>query len=84
MLVRIVHMHFTKDQVEKFLEIFKESESSIRGMQGCVRLELLHDIDDDCHFSTISHWEKVEDLENYRNSSLFRTVWGRVKPMFDQ
>ena len=77
-------MHFTKEQVEKFLEIFSESADAIRQMDGCNNLQLLRGVDDHCHFTTISHWDSAEHLENYRSSSLFKSVWGRVKPMFDQ
>lgn len=82
--MRIVHMHFTKEHVEKFLEIFGESANSIRAMDGCRRLELLRDIADECHFTTVSHWDGVAHLDQYRDSDLFRNVWGRVKPLFDQ
>ncbi|MGC3943369.1 MAG: antibiotic biosynthesis monooxygenase family protein [Chryseolinea sp.] len=84
MLIRIVHMHFTKEHVEKFLEIFKESAEAIQAMEGCRHLELLRDLQDDCHFTTISEWDTADHLTQYRESDLFRSVWGRVKPMFDQ
>ena len=82
MLVRIVHMYFTGDGVEKFLEIFKESADAIYQMEGCTHLQLLNDIDDRCHYTTLSHWESVDHLNDYRNSLLFRNVWSRVKPLF--
>lgn len=82
MLIRIVHMYFTKDGAEKFLQIFKESREAIRGMDGCTHLELLHDIDDPAHFVTFSHWDTASHLNQYRSSVLFRDVWGRVKPLF--
>jgi (4S)-4-hydroxy-5-phosphonooxypentane-2,3-dione isomerase len=82
MLIRIVHMYFTTESAEKFLEIFNESAGMIRNMEGCTRLELLHDIDDGNHYSTLSHWYNAAHLDHYRNSPLFRNVWGRVKPLF--
>jgi quinol monooxygenase YgiN len=75
-------MYFTADGVEKFLEIFKESADAIRQMEGCTYLELLIDIDDRCHYTTLSHWDNAKHLNDYRNSPLFRNVWGRVKPLF--
>jgi heme-degrading monooxygenase HmoA len=75
-------MYFTKEGAEKFLEIFNESASMIRNMEGCAHLELLRDINDGNHYSTLSHWNSAAHLDNYRNSPLFRNVWGRVKPLF--
>jgi quinol monooxygenase YgiN len=82
MLIRIVHMYFTPEGVEKFLEIFRGNAKAIQEMQGCLHLELLTDIEDPCHFMTLSHWDGTDYLDQYRNSSLFKSVWGRVKPLF--
>ena len=82
MLIRIVHMYFTQEGVEKFLEIFGENYEAIRNMDGCFRLELLQDLEDPGHFTTISQWMSAEYLESYRSSPLFKNVWGRVKPLF--
>lgn len=82
MLIRIVHMHFTDEGTGKFLPIFNENAAAIRGMPGCRYLELLRDVDDERHFTTISHWENAESLDHYRSSPLFRQVWSRVKPLF--
>jgi quinol monooxygenase YgiN len=82
MLVRIVHMYFTQDGVEKFLEIFGGNADAIRRMQGCLHVELLADVEDPCHFMTLSHWDSADYLDQYRNSALFKSVWTRVKPLF--
>ena len=75
-------MYFTTEGAEKFLDIFNESASMIRSMEGCAHLELLRDIGDSNHYSTISYWHNASHLDNYRNSPLFRNVWGKVKPLF--
>jgi len=75
-------MYFTKDGIEKFLEIFNENADAIRQMEGCTHLELLRDIDDTGHFTTLSTWTRIEQLDQYRASPLFRQVWGRVKMLF--
>ncbi|MEJ7646557.1 MAG: putative quinol monooxygenase [Chryseolinea sp.] len=82
MLIRIVHMHFREDGVDSFLLIFADHVDAIRNMQGCRLLQLLRDADDPLHFTTISHWDDVENLESYRQSELFRRVWGSVKKLF--
>ena len=84
MLIRIVRMHFTAAGVDEFLEIFNSHMKEIRAIRGCRHLELLKDIDDPLTFTTFSHWDDVECLENYRKSELFGKVWGSVKSLFSE
>jgi quinol monooxygenase YgiN len=84
MLIRIVRMHFTDAGVEEFLEIFKAHKEAIRHFPGCTHLQLLKDAEDPNCFSTLSHWNGPGDLENYRKSELFGSVWGRVKTLFSE
>ncbi|MGC1631303.1 MAG: antibiotic biosynthesis monooxygenase, partial [Gelidibacter sp.] len=32
---------------------------------------------------TYSYWKEEADLENYRNSDLFKTVWDKTKQSFN-
>lgn len=82
MIIRIVRMHFTEAGVEEFLEIFHANKMAIRNFEGCTRLELLKDAEDDLAYTTLSHWEDPANLEQYRQSELFHSVWGRVKRLF--
>ena len=82
MIIRIVRMHFRAENVDLFLEIFHANKELIRKVNGCTHLELLKDMNSPLTYSTVSHWESPEDLERYRQSELFRRVWGRVKPLF--
>ena len=75
-------MHFTEAGVEEFLQIFNKNKEAIRNFPGCSHLQLLKDADDSTIFTTLSHWDKVESLDNYRKSELFGQVWGRVKTLF--
>jgi heme-degrading monooxygenase HmoA len=84
MLIRIVRMHFTEAGVEEFLEIFDRHKEAIRNFPGCTHLQLLKDAEDPNCFSTLSHWNAPADLENYRKSELFGSVWGRVKTLFSE
>jgi heme-degrading monooxygenase HmoA len=77
-------MHFTDDGVEEFLQIFNDSKGAIRNFPGCSHLQLLKDADDSTTYTTLSHWDKAESLENYRKSELFGEVWGRVKNLFTE
>ncbi|HRI80271.1 MAG TPA: antibiotic biosynthesis monooxygenase [Cyclobacteriaceae bacterium] len=82
MLIRIVRMHFTEAGVDEFLEIFNRHKDAIRNFPGCSHLQLLKDAEDPLCYTTLSHWSHPDDLEKYRKSELFGSVWGRVKTLF--
>ncbi len=82
MIIRIVRMHFTEAGVEEFLQIFDKHKTAIRNFPGCSHLQLLKDADDPNTYTTLSHWDVPQSLENYRKSELFGQVWGRVKTLF--
>lgn len=82
MLIRIVKMEFHETHVSEFLGIFASSRKKIRRFPGCTHLRLLRSQADACVFFTYSHWEREEDLERYRNSGLFRQVWGETRKLF--
>ncbi|WP_228851356.1 putative quinol monooxygenase [Aegicerativicinus sediminis] len=82
MLVRIVKMKFQEKMVEQFLTDFNLHKYQIRNFPGCKFLELYRDLNDPTIFFTYSYWTEEEDLETYRNSELFRSVWTITKPLF--
>src|SRR5882762_1029718 len=84
MLIRIVRMHFTNAGIEEFLEIFDTNKEAIRNFPGCTHLQLLKDADDPQCYTTLSHWNGPGDLEKYRKSELFGSVWGSVKTLFSE
>jgi quinol monooxygenase YgiN len=82
MLIRYVRMTFREDKIEEFQEIFETSKDKIKAMEGCQYLELLRDINQPNVFMTHSHWNSGTDLNNYRDSELFRTTWAKTKVLF--
>src|SRR3954470_13460274 len=84
MLIRIVRMHFAENQVEEFLEIFNKNKQAIRNFPGCSHLQLLKDAKSDYIYTTLSHWDSEESLNNYRDSELFQNVWRSVKILFTE
>lgn len=84
MFVRIVKMEFNKEKTEEFLANFNAKKEQIRNSKGCQLLELYRDKDNPTIFFTYSYWETEQDLENYRNSDLFKTVWAQTKILFNQ
>ncbi len=82
MLVRIVKMKFEPENLSQFMSIFEESKQAIRSFKGCNFLELYQDQHDATVFFTYSFWEKESDLEAYRNSNFFKSVWAKTKILF--
>lgn len=84
MIKRIVKMGFVPDQIDAFLENFENNKDKIRNFDGCSHLELWRDINHSNQFFTYSYWKSEEHLNNYRNSSLFKSVWKNTKNKFNQ
>lgn len=84
MFTRIVKMKFRSEEIPVFLGNFEQVKEKIRNFPGCLFLELYQDKNDETIFFTYSRWNKEEDLENYRTSSLFKEVWSETKPLFSE
>ncbi|NLN24328.1 MAG: antibiotic biosynthesis monooxygenase [Bacteroidetes bacterium] len=82
MFTRIVKMEFQKNEIPAFLENFEKVKHKIRAFPGCLFLELYQDKEDKSVFFTYSKWNATADLENYRQSELFKSVWSFTKPKF--
>ena len=83
MFVRIVKMSFEANKIDLFLANFNENKKNIRKSKGCELLELYRDKTNSNVFFTYSYWETENDLENYRNSELFKKVWSKTKILFN-
>ena len=83
MFVRIVKMSFQKEYIEDFLQMFEQKKKLIRNSPGCKLLELYQDKNNPEIFFTYSYWDTENDLENYRNSDLFKTTWKQTKSYFN-
>ncbi|GGK32096.1 antibiotic biosynthesis monooxygenase [Yeosuana aromativorans] len=83
MLVRIVKMSFSENSINNFLNTFESNKNKIKNFKGCQLLELYRDKKDPTIFFTYSYWDSESDLEQYRQSELFKTVWSQTKPLFN-
>ncbi|RAR73937.1 putative quinol monooxygenase [Flavobacterium aciduliphilum] len=83
MFVRIVKMSFHEKDIPAFLDHFHTMKTHIRNAPGNRLLELYQDKNNPCVFFTYSYWETEQDLENYRNSTLFEGVWTFTKKLFN-
>ncbi len=81
-MIRIVKMTFELEAIPTFLETFEHYKDKIRNQPGCQYLELIQGIDSPHIIMTYSHWNTPEDLENYRQSDLFKEVWKLTKMHF--
>lgn len=82
MFTRIVKMEFRPDEIATFLSNFEVVKTEIRNFPGCMELTLYRDKSNRNTFFTYSKWVTEEDLENYRNSDLFKKVWKQTKGLF--
>ena len=83
MFVRIVKLSFHEENIPAFLENFELNKEKIRNAPGNRLLELYQDKNNKSIFFTYSYWETEADLENYRNSGLFKEVWSFTKKLFN-
>lgn len=83
MIKRIVKMKFKKKYINDFKNIFSTNQTKILASKGCERVELLQDLHDSQLFFTFSLWHSEADLNEYRNSDLFKQVWQNTKAKFE-
>lgn len=83
MIKRIVKMSFEPGRIADFKALFEANKHLIGGFAGCTHLELWQDVNNPSLFFTYSFWNSEGDLENYRNSELFKRVWSHTKPLFN-
>lgn len=77
-------MRFKAEHCDAFLTLFEKYHAQIAGFKNCYGVELLRDKNDSQIFFTYSKWESETDLNNYRDSELFKLVWSQTKVMFEQ
>jgi len=75
-------MNFQPEKVDEFLSNFEANKAKIRAFKGCQFLELYRDQNNRSIFFTYSYWNSEEDLNTYRHSALFKSVWSKTKPLF--
>lgn len=83
MFVRIVKLSIDQNEITTFKEHFDSVKQHIRNAPGNRFLELYQDKNNPSLFFTYSYWEHEQDLENYRQSDLFKDVWAFTKKLFN-
>ena len=82
MIVRVVRLTLSEENVSAFEEVFRTHQDAIASQPGCMGVEMLSDPDDNSIRGTLSRWRSEEDLNAYRASSLFGEVWPVTKSLF--
>lgn len=83
MITRVVKMCFRSETLNSFYTLFDGVAPQIRTFPGCKEVKLLSSCEDPLILFTISKWEDLESLENYRHSDLFKTTWVKTKALFE-
>ncbi|MGB3547830.1 MAG: antibiotic biosynthesis monooxygenase [Saprospiraceae bacterium] len=81
MITRIVHLQIGSAHTAAFTEIFHRSRPAILAQPGCRHVECLQDEHDPTTFFTYSHWDSEADLNAYRKSEFFGSVWPATKAL---
>jgi len=84
MIIRIVKMTFIPDQIETFMQIFAGAQKKIESFPGCKGVDLTRDLRQPNIYITISIWENLESLDQYRESELFISTWAQTKILFSE
>ncbi len=84
MITRIVKLSLSEESRDEFIDIFYQTQPLIQNVKGCIKVELMRDVQNKNNCFTISHWISEADLNNYRNSPFFKETWSKVKPLFAQ
>ncbi len=81
-MIRIVKLTFQEERTQDFLSFFETIKHVVNNFPGCQGMKLLQDIHNPHIIMTYSHWNKEQDLENYRVSKEFTQIWSTIKPWF--
>lgn len=82
MLIRIVKLTLKEENAKEFEQTAKANHAKIIAFEGCQHLEMYKDTSQPFIFFTYSQWKDENALNNYRNSTLFKSIWANVKPWF--
>ena len=73
-----------KEKIQDFLDLFDQVVAKVNNQPGCIEMFMTQDVKNPEIFITHSKWESEADLNNYRDSKLFASVWPTIKPWFEK
>jgi quinol monooxygenase YgiN len=82
MIRRIVRLEFHPEKIGEFMTFFNANRKTIAAFPGVISLDFYKDASLDNVYYTFSIWESEEALELYRDSEIFKSLWGFAKQRF--
>lgn len=82
MITRLVKLTIAEEKISEFEEIFSVNQKHILASKGCNMAEVFQDVHNPSVFFTHSKWDSELDLNNYRESELFKGIWTKTKKTF--
>ncbi|NTU56117.1 MAG: antibiotic biosynthesis monooxygenase [Anaerolineales bacterium] len=81
MYIVLVHSHIQVEHVERFREVTLENAEASRREDGCVRFDVLQQIDDPTRFTFIEMFKSEADGAIHRESSHFKKWLEEAVPL---
>ena len=72
MYIVVVHSHIHREHVERFLEITRQNAEASRREEGCVRFDVIQQVDDPTRFTFIEMFKSEEAGAIHRETSHFK------------
>jgi|688.fasta_scaffold743394_2 quinol monooxygenase YgiN len=82
MIIRIVKLTLLPEKINDFVDVFNESNETIKQFEGCLSAILVKDMHQENVVFTISEWTDEAALNAYRASAFFEGVWTKAKATF--
>jgi len=81
MYIVLVHSHIQEAHVERFGEITRQNAEASRGEEGCVRFDVIQQVDDPTRFTFIEMFESEEAGAIHRETSHFKKWLEEAVPL---
>ncbi len=80
MILRLVGLPVNPERVIDLEDTFARAQPRIAALPNCHHVSLLRTgSDDEPDYLTLSIWTDREDLETYRRSDLFKSIWPPIR-----
>ena len=81
MYIVLVHSHIQSEHVERFGEITRQNAEASRREEGCVRFDIIQQIDDPTRFTFIEMFKSEEAGAIHRETSHFKKWLEEAVPL---
>ena len=81
MYIVLVHSHIQAEHVERFRELTIQNAEASRGEEGCVRFDVIQQVDDPTRFTFIEMFQSEEAGAIHRETSHFKKWLEEAVPL---